>query len=102
MLIKSGVYGALRTEVCIDEVVKAKVLEQVEAENEEFQNEYAAITALSDRIAEANQDYRTDPAQVLMATWCMTYTYSLSCAIAPPAAGKTFAFLLFSARCLEL
>ena len=71
-------------------------------QDHDFQSEYVAITHLSDRIATAHQDYRTDPAQVLIATWCMTYTYSISCAIAPPAAGKTFAFLLFAARCLEL
>ena len=95
-------YGAQRTEVPIDEFVKEKVLEQVMLQEQEFQDEYVAITALSDKIAVAHQDYRTDPAQVFMAAWCMTYTYSISCAIAPPAAGKTFAFLLFAARCLEL
>ena len=68
----------------------------------DFQSEYVALTHLSDRIAATNQDYRTDPAQVFIATWCMSYTYSPSLAIAPPAAGKTFAFLLFAARCLEL
>ena len=65
-------------------------------QDQDFQDEYAAITALSDRIAIAHQDYRTDPAQVFMAAWCMNYDFSISCAIAPPAAGKTFAFLLFA------
>ena len=77
-------------------------MDLVKKQDHDFQSEYVAITHLSDRIATANQDYRTDPAQVFIATWCMTYTYSISCAIAPPAAGKTFAFLLFAARCLEL
>ena len=71
-------------------------------QDQDFQAEYLAITKMSDRIAAAHQDYRTDPAQVFIATWCMSYDWTPSLAIAPPAAGKTFAFLLFAARCLEL
>ena len=77
-------------------------MELVKKQDHDFQSEYVALTHLSDRIAATNQDYRTDPAQVFIAAWCMVFTYNLGCDIAPLAAGKTFAFLLFAARVLEL
>ena len=59
------------------------------------------MTALSKRIAAAHEQYRTDLAQVYMATSCIaSQPYQMVC-IAPPAAGKTFAFLLLAQRALE-
>ena len=60
------------------------------------------MAKISDRIARSTDFYRTDPAQVYMAAWILSHTYDKLVAIAPPAAGKTFVFLLVAARCLEL
>ena len=99
---KSKTYGATKTEVKIDAAVHAKVLEAVQREDEHFQREFAAVTAISDRVAAKTDFYRTDPAQVFMAAWVLSHMNFSLVAIAPPAAGKTFVFLLVAARCLEL
>ena len=95
-------YGITKTEVKIDAAVRDKVFEEVKKQSRDFQDEYAALTKLSDRIAAKTPLYRTDPAQVFMAAWCLSCVESACVAIAPPAAGKTFVFLLVAARCLEL
>ena len=59
------------------------------------------MTTLSEKIAAVHPEYRTDPAQVFMATWCVVNTSFANVAIAPPAAGKTYAFLLLAQRALE-
>ena len=64
-------YGELRTEVPINEAVRQGVLREVQKHAPDFANEYAAMTVLSNKIAQAQRLYRTDPAQVYMATWCM-------------------------------
>ena len=99
---KSKIYGATKTEVKIDAAVHDKVLEAVALEDEHFKKEFAAVTAISDRVAAKTDFYRTDPAQVFMAAWVLSRMDFSLVAIAPPAAGKTFVFLLVAARCLEL
>ena len=47
------------------------VFKEVKKHGQEFVNEYAAMTVLSNKIEQANRLYRTDPAQVYMSTWCM-------------------------------
>ena len=86
----------------IDAAVHTAVLAEVEQEDEHFQREFAAVKAISDRVAEKTDFYRTDPAQVFMAAWVLSRMDFSLVAIAPPAAGKTFVFLLVAARCLEL
>ena len=99
---KSKIYGATKTEVKIDAAVHTAVLEAVGREDEHFQREFTALAAISDRIANKTDFYRTDPAQVFMAAWVLSNMNFSLVAIAPPAAGKTFVFLLVAARCLEL
>ena len=70
---KSKTYGATKTEVKIDAAVHDAVLEAVSREDEDFKKEFAAVAALSDRIAKKTDFYRTDPAQVFMATWVLSH-----------------------------
>ena len=102
LLGKARVYGVQRTEVPIDETVKQAVVKEVNKQTQVFKNEYSKLTVLSNKVARENYEYRTDPAQVFMAAWCMSAVPYTTIAIAPPAAGKTYAFLLLAARCLEM
>ena len=76
-------------------------MKEVKRQGKEFQQEYARMTELSDRIAAGHAEYRTDPTQVFMASWCIVQKSFQNVCIAPPAAGKTYAFLLVSQRALE-
>ena len=102
LLGKAKVYGVQRTEVPIDETVKQAVIKEVNKQTQGFKNEYSKLTVLSNKVAQENYEYRTDPAQVFMAAWCMSAAPYTTIAIAPPAAGKTYAFLLLAARYLEM
>ena len=73
----------------------------VNKQTQECKNEYAKLTVLSNKVAKDNHEYRTDPSQVFMAAWCMAAMPYATIAIAHPAKGKTYAFLLLAARCLE-